>query len=73
MSACMLNCAAADAEGNVYSRGQSMVSDAKEMAEAVKRNGGKVCLCPRAASHPCGDAPHRASHPLLRCALARCT
>ena len=41
-NACMLNCAAADPDGNVYCRGQSMISDAKEQALAVKRNGGTV-------------------------------
>ena len=41
-NACMLNCAAADPDGNVYCRGQSMISDAMEQALAVKRNGGTV-------------------------------
>ena len=41
-NACMLNCAAADPDGDVYCRGQSMISDAMEQALAVKRNGGTV-------------------------------
>ena len=43
-STTVLNAAVADADGNIYSRGMPTISDALELAKAVRRNGGRVIV-----------------------------